>query len=719
MSQPQQSLRKHRQTLVGPVQPKKKSYGELQSSDGSLAVPEVGIKDKQKIGNLVKRRFTTRPTFDPLESPIEPASSLPSNASDLIIAAAGNHEEEPSRSRKQSVIAETATQERRRPSGPVPMPQQQHHKGPSTGPSPGQIDYNAFVHEDFDPKTFISQQLSNSTDVEISKFADKLTSLQVRLNQERKDSMHRNYKTFLKVGVAIVTLGTELETLSKALSELHTTTSAIKEDAEQFMQTVDGPGRVPSLRESNDSLATLGNHQSGSGSLSTRRHSVQMLEEQWAKEMVNLFRIIDGASKYLPVVPGRHIVRESAGWYQLNFVTWKPVQPVHMVLLSDHFLVSTKQRRSEQHNQSSSSSQSQHKKKLVALQCWPLLEMDIIDLSRQQPATGKQQMPQLPSDLARQVISIKAGNVSYVYRAERPESHQMILHEFEKAKSELQKQRNFSPRVDSPRSFTPVERSSTPDTRGHSQQGSINLATATQTLREAEQFIQEIDSKIAYQHFEAAVELIESKKSHISEAVDLVANHAVARRQSSAGSPSQMLQEKVDQRSDRLAEILLNELSQDYVSKAQIVKLMDMLKRLKYAESAKKVFLESRHNQLQSRIKQMEFQGDIVVYISQVAIIYFQIIKSTIEIFMSCFPEPQLSSSIVEWSKHEVDNYILLFARQLYNVKTNTSVYKSCAQITKQESNHLKAVGLDLGFMLEYIYEAIDRADDSENGYTK
>lgn len=782
-AQQPQSLRKHRQTLVPPQdnnynnnhggrEPQsKKDYGQL-TVPGQGELPSVTQRDKEKVGNLVKRRFSSRPQVEDIYASAanDEIPSLPSNAADLISEA------------QQYQPQQQSTQQY-----PQPQQQKKYPKGdayppssnktqvyPSSGSasvstegvdqyyqssgrrpsgesksSRGLFDKNAFLNKDFDAQSYIADQLGSATDVEISKFSDKLESLQTKLAADKKDAMYSNYKTFLAVGNEISTMGNELDQLRKLLNDLHTATTAMKEDADQSLEAK-GVGSNNGGSSNGSLLEPPPSPGGPKRSNSANRNSMMMLENMWAQELASLFRHVEGAQKYLPAIPGRHIIKESGGWYQLNAATWKPLQPVHIFLLNDHLLIATKKRNRHGDNLSV-----QPSRKLVADQCWPLQDIKLYDLDKQNGG----------GDGNGTTICVRAGsNNSFVYRTEKADTNSggggsgkknsPLLLEFHKAKEELRKNSNSRSNTehhlrhqDSMNYYA----SQTPSLKGnrnlldnfttarkshHSREPSLDITGRTRSLREIDELMNDLDVKIAYRQFPEAVEIIEKNMSSIqnvptpkittnsssststaattaSSAETLAAMTTTAAVSAAVAAStsdelaSQVLKMKLEQRVEQLIDVLLRELSQDYQSREEVQQLVKLLIILKAGDKAKHTLLESRRNLIRRRIKEVEFQGDIVGYISQVAIIHFRMIRSTIEIFAASYKDsPNTSSSLVEWAKNEIDSYILLFARQLFSVDPASDTYKECAEITRNESEQLKDVGLDLSFMLSVIYDA-------------
>jgi hypothetical protein len=99
------------------------------------------------------------------------------------------------------------------------------------------------------------------------------------------------------------------------------------------------------------------------------RSSVADLRILYANQMQNLHSQIEGAAKYVPTMPGRHIITEMDGVLALNAATYKVDHAVKFVVLDDAVLVARRRRR---RNNAES-------EKLVAERCWMLGEMLVLD----------------------------------------------------------------------------------------------------------------------------------------------------------------------------------------------------------------------------------------------------------------------------------------------------------------------------------------------------
>lgn len=588
-----------------------------------------------------------------------------------------------------------------------------------------EVEQQVLHSPNFNAKTFISKSLSGATDTQVSKFAEKLVSLQDQLVIDRKDMIYGNYKTFLTVGTQINVLGTELQTLRKLVNDFHVATTAIKEDAEQYLANSQESISNEKFEKGHSQRPSLtGGLFPGRGlqapGRQNNRNSVLMLENMWAQDLNKLFKIVEGAQKYFPATAGRHVLMESSGWYQLHAATWKPLQPIHVVLLNDHLLMATKKRHRNENSLNNQSFQN-----LVADVCWPLTEIEIEDLSKSENRNMQVNRGQTLTG-----FSVITGNSTFVYKTESVEALKKVMSTYERALKDLHKPNGNSRETVATRK---VEK------KGHSRHTSFDVSERARNLREVDDLINDLDVKIAHRKFKEAVTVIQTSLKEIVDVDNVpatvvsaaqagpaalaignnlsIASSSKSRKGSIALNTttlvntdiktlrSQILKVKLDQRTKELTDILLADISQDYLGPTQMKNYIQLLIRLGQPEAVKKAFLGSRRQLINKRIKRVEFKGDIPTYTEQIATIHFRMIRTTVDIYQACYPQKEYSSSIVEWAKAEVEDFVVTFARQLYNVDPKSDIYIQCANITKEQSAQLKKVGLNLDFLLDYIYE--------------
>src|SRR5690606_14093551 len=123
-------------------------------------------------------------------------------------------------------------------------------------------------------------------------------------------------------------------------------------------------------------------------------------------------------------------------------------------------------------------------------------------------------------------------------------------------------------------------------------------------------------------------------------------------------------------------------------------KSVSWLVRLGFEDRARDAFFESRTETIKKLTRQISFEGDIPLYISQVCLVQFTLIKNSVEVFNSCF-EYRLSSALVQWAKARIEEFADLLERQLDGVDRKNRAYRDCMDVVKGHSAMLVEVGLD------------------------
>lgn len=118
------------------------------------------------------------------------------------------------------------------------------------------------------------------------------------------------------------------------------------------------------------------------------------------------------------------------------------------------------------------------------------------------------------------------------------------------------------------------------------------------------------------------------------------------------------------------------------------------LVRLGYDDSARRVFLAARSNNITKRNRQILFEGNLHHHIFQISFVYFTLIRNTVSIYQQCFP-PVMMSSCVNWAKQHLDDFNKILANQLSNVQRESPTWRECIARAREHSNIIDEVGLD------------------------
>lgn len=179
----------------------------------------------------------------------------------------------------------------------------------------------------------------------------------------------------------------------------------------------------------------------------TARNSVADVNALYRTQLEALWETVEGSQKFLPIIPGRHLLAESRTFVELNSITYKPKHNVHLFLLNDALLVAVSKR----------TGMGSSKVKLIADKCFNVADISVVDLkdgggqyrkvSFHNPWTVYMvptkklahcffNLITLHQDLEN-AIKIKRGRESVIFRTDRTEDKKALLSSFKKVADEL------------------------------------------------------------------------------------------------------------------------------------------------------------------------------------------------------------------------------------------------------------------------------------------
>lgn len=355
-----------------------------------------------------------------------------------------------------------------------------------------------------------------------------LRKVKNRTSTDIQHNIYQNRTQFIKISKEVEKLREEMRTLRSLMSEL---TSSLNQ-ASMNLST-------PEARTTLDDGETRARKQAN-------RSSVANLEAMWNVQLQALWKNVEGSQKFLPLIPGRHVIHESGHWVELDAATWKARRPAHLFLLNDHLLIATKKKkRIDSDSPVNGNSTQKPTTKLIADRCWPLQDIDMFDITSS-IADDRSEMSN--------AVSVRHGHESFTYRFDKPSSIEKInlLAAFKRAVDELRK--SLRTIVDGPNmksketmnyfTFRDPALSNNPDLiqslSGAKDRPEISIEVdgKHQNLRWIEGQIDELDSEIALQRFEDAVRRVEKFRRL---AQGLKGNSLV----------QEVISTKVDERTDR------------------------------------------------------------------------------------------------------------------------------------------------------------------------
>lgn len=321
-----------------------------------------------------------------------------------------------------------------------------------------------------------------------------------RTSSDLQQNVYQNRTQFIKISKEADKLKGEMRTLRGLMSEL---ASSLSQASVGFS--------VPEPRAIQEDGVSRARKQAN-------RSSLANLEAMWTVQLHALWKNVEGSQKFLPAIPGRHVLHESGHWVELDAATWKVRRPAHIFLLNDHLLVATKKKKHVEPTAAVDGNEVQKAStKLIADNCWPLQDIDVIDITSTSSVGDQKVMSN--------AISIRHGHKSFTYRFDKPSSSEKanLLLVFRRAADELRK----SLRTDTEETNTRVPGASDtfaardltlskkPDLMHIVNRAKdrseilIEVDGKHQNLRWVEGQIDELDSEIALQRFEDAVRHVE------------------------------------------------------------------------------------------------------------------------------------------------------------------------------------------------------------------
>ena len=189
----------------------------------------------------------------------------------------------------------------------------------------------------------------------------------------------------------------------------------------------------------------------------TVRNSILDLENLYKTQIQSLWTQISGSQKFLPYVPGRHLICEASNFVELNSATYKAKQTVELFLLNYLLLVAVRKRK---RNETGSAGKGKgggeggkedekQRGRLVAERCWNLNEVVVVDVKdsggKKLPRSCLQTacksslthvFPQTCTDLTN-AIKIRRGKESLVYRTNFADDKRILLGAFRKVAEDL------------------------------------------------------------------------------------------------------------------------------------------------------------------------------------------------------------------------------------------------------------------------------------------
>ncbi|CDZ97932.1 Exocyst complex subunit [Phaffia rhodozyma] len=573
---------------------------------------------------------------------------------------------------------------------------------------PGTLDIGLISQQGFDPQAYIKTKLAGATPEEIGAFATALEASKAATSKDLQRNVFKNYAEFVTISKEIATLENDMLELKELLSEWKGVPEALGSIGDSESQT---------RRPNNSGLSVL--------SSTNNRSSIADLQSLYRQQLHTLYTTVSGSQKFVPIVPGRHIVAEAASFVELNPATYKLKGAVRIFLLNDLILIAgIKKRRiggtegslngktTDKKSKSKDSTEDSREGRLVAERCWVLAEVTVVDVKDSGNLTN--------------AIKIRRGKETLIFRTDQTEEKRSLLVSFRqvaetlasKKRKEIEKEQvkrkslwqgDMASQLDgstsSVRSFynipavpsLPGSRTSILDLgpRGSSTDGS------GKDMHWVDEFGDELAVAIALQEWETAVSLVEKGRLHLatlSSPIDPL--------------PSLILRQKFIPLQNALFTSLTHKLASSSLRKTSLATLVSYFYRLDQPDLARSTFLAARTDLIKKRIGQIRWEGDSVVYVNELAVVCFMGVKNTTEWYLNAFRENGMASALIKWAKEQVEAFASMFKQQIFSEELDQTVLDQSfgpnadpplylSRSTAEKLLH--DIGLDLTFLLQDI----------------
>jgi len=418
----------------------------------------------------------------------------------------------------------------------------------------------------------VTQLLANASEQDIKEYQTEFDSIRNQTSTDLQANVYQNRNQFIKISQEAEKLKSEMRALRSLMSDLTT--------------TLDQTSNALGIKSENTTAARKFAH----------RSSVANLEVMWTTHLQELWRRVEGSQKFLPAIPGRHVVHESGRWVELNPATWKPRRRVHLILLNDRLLVACEKKHVDNAKdiEDSRKQMSSTTWQLTADRCLPLQDIKVVDLASKSAGRSGSR----PGNLNAIGVRYGAESLTFTTSDDDGSEKHTLLARYRKAVADLQKSIYSDSDL-----VPPNRRSSTVEIiRSSVQNGVVPKASALgksslpievdgkqHPFRWVEQQVDELDIDLALQRFGDAVGRVHQLRH-------------VAEMNKHNSNLHDIVTGKVQKRAVNLAEALSLQLADKHASIATTYQHVLWLTKLGFEAIASSAYLEARSQVVRARV---------------------------------------------------------------------------------------------------------------------
>lgn len=278
------------------------------------------------------------------------------------------------------------------------------------------------------------------------------------------------------------------------------------------------------------------------------------------------------------------MVQNAGLWIELDNATWKSRRAMQIILLNDHLLIASRKKKKVE---GGGTDQRQAPVKLVADRCWPLLDIEMVDLAGTSESTAGR------NKVADAIMIRGVGQESFTYRTEKPDDSDKssLMINFRKAveqlrkglRTEMETSNKAKETINYFASRDPglLKKTELLETLSDIKDMLIEVDGKQQNLRWVEGQVDELDIDIALQRFDSAVLRVEKLNS-------------LAKGLKSNVVAQDFISFKADERATKLAGLITRQLVDTHNEIKKTKRNVNWLARLGFEDRAREAYLEAR-----------------------------------------------------------------------------------------------------------------------------
>jgi hypothetical protein len=165
---------------------------------------------------------------------------------------------------------------------------------------------------------------------------------------------------------------------------------------------------------------------------------------------------------------------------------------------------------------------------------------------------------------------------------------------------------------------------------------------------------------------------------------------------------------------NHLRPTLITSLSADLafseIRKTETIRLIHLLVRLEQPQSARDAFLGARKESMLRLVRFIKAEGDISLYISELAVVCFTVVRNTADWYMTSFKENGMASGeyrerrggttkisgFIIWARQQIEDFAQMFRRQVYAPNVANQVAEECIRVTASHNRKVSSLPFEV-----------------------